>query len=154
MDPMPNEAAGGGRALSLISTTPVKNFALEHPGEVEVGWGGVRDDRRFMLVDGDGRRLRSSQTAWPLAIAARYDAATERLAVRFPDGRDVEGSAMADGEQIEIDYHGRPVVGRIVEGPWTEPLSVMAGHPVRLMRPAAPGDGRDEPVTLVSEASL
>jgi len=151
---VPNATPNGGRALALISTTPVKNFALEHPREVEVGLGGVRDDRRFMLVDGDGRRLRSSQTAWPLVIATRYDADRERLAMRFPDGTDVEGSALADGASIEIDYHGRPVAGRVVEGPWTEPLSAMAGHAVRLVRPEAPGDCRDEPVTLVSEASL
>ena len=79
------------RSLTLISTTPVKNMALAHPVEVDVGPRGVRDDRRFVLVDGDGLRLRSSLTAWPTTIAARYDAEAERLSMRFPDGRETEG---------------------------------------------------------------
>src|SRR5262245_17891435 len=142
------------RTLTLISTTPVKNTALEHPDEVEVGPRGVRDDRRFVLVDGEGRRLRSSLTAWPTAIATRYDAGAERLSMRFPDGGEVEGSALGTGAELRFDYHGREVSGRVVEGPWNEPLSAMAGHPVRLLRPRAPGDCTDEPATIISAESL
>ncbi len=143
-----------GRTLSLISTTPVKNLALEHPLEVEVSPRGARHDRRFVLIGPDGARLRSSQTAWPGPIAARYDAENERLATRFPDGEEVEGSAGAGGEEVGFDYHGRWVQGQVVEGPWAEPLSRIAGHPVRLFRPHDPWGCMDEPVTVVSEASL
>ena len=43
---------------------------------------------------------------------------------------------------------------RIVEGPWNEPLSRVAGRAVRLARPEHPGDPLTEPVTLMSDGSL
>src|SRR5204862_386895 len=101
--------SGFGVGISVHPEASWCRAAVEHPREVDVGLGGVRDDRRFLLVDGEGRRLRSSQTAWPLAVGARYDAGSERLAMRFPDGGEVEGSAVPRGEEIEIDYHGRTV---------------------------------------------
>jgi uncharacterized protein len=47
------------RTVALISSTPVKGFALPHPEHVELTPRGVAANRRFFLVDGDGKRLRS-----------------------------------------------------------------------------------------------
>jgi uncharacterized protein YcbX len=44
--------------------------------------------------------------------------------------------------------------GRVVEGPWEGPLSELAGHLVRLVRADRVGAGLNEPLTLVSDASL
>ena len=74
--------------------TPVKGFELEHPEEVELTERGVVEDRRFVLVDGDGNRLRSSLTAWPIVVRGRYDADAELLCMRFPDGTEIEESAL------------------------------------------------------------
>jgi uncharacterized protein len=143
------------RRVGTISVAPVKGFRLLHPDGVVLTPEGVVENRRFLLVDGHGTRLRSSRTPWPVRIVGRYDAATEQLWMRFPDGLEVEGSALELGEQVMPSIKGeRRIQARIVEGPWTEPLSALAGHPVRLARPARPGATLVEPVTLVSEASV
>lgn len=139
--------------IARIALTPVKGFALEQCDEVELGPGGVVENRRFMLVDGKGERLRSSLTAWPAAVSARWDRDVERLLLRFPDG-ELEGSALATGESLVCDYHGTAVPVRVVEGAWNERLSALAGHAVRLVRTERPHSLHGEPLTLLSEASL
>ena len=66
-------------SVELISVTPVKCFALSHPEEIELTEQGVLENRRFLLVDGEGKRLRSSLTSWPMVLRADYDRAAERL---------------------------------------------------------------------------
>ncbi len=140
--------------IARISVAPVKNTRLSHPDHVTLGPHGVLENRRFFLVDEHGARLRTSQTAWPNVISARYDAAAELLALAFPDGTEVEGDARANGEQLVCRSAGEEIAARVVEGPWTEPLSRLGGRPVRLVRPDEPGASLTEPVTLVSDGSL
>jgi uncharacterized protein len=140
--------------VELISVTPVKCFALSHPESIELTAEGVRENRRFLLVDAEGRRLRSSLTSWPMVVRAGYDPAAERLWMRFPDGAEFEGSALGDGEVLDVDYHETVVRSRVVPGEWNERLSQLAGHPVRLVRPEEHGLVQEAPVTLVSEDSI
>jgi uncharacterized protein YcbX len=62
------------------------------------------------------------------------------------------------GEQIVTRFFGRPVEGRVVEGPWSDALSAYVGRPVRLARTEREGDGVDRGrlagATLVSTGSL
>lgn len=142
-------------SLARISVAPVRGFQLEHPEEVELTLGGVVENRRFFLVDGEGSRLRSSLTAWPIAVEGRYDAARERMWMRFPGGREVKGSALGSGPLVAgVFTGGRVVPARIVEGGWADLLSELAGHPVRVARPEHPGECFAEPVTLVSDGSV
>jgi len=122
------------KTVARISVTPVRGFRFEHPDDVQLTERGVVENRRFYLVDGEGKRLRSSLTAWPIAVEAHYDSAGERLWMRFPGGR--------------------VVPARVVEGEWTELLSELAGHPVRVARPGQPGECFAQPVTLLSDGSL
>jgi len=143
------------RTVARISLTPVKGFALVHPDEVQLTPSGVMGDRRFLLVDADGNRLRSSLTAWPIVVSAAYDAAHERLEMRFPDGAVVEDSAAGSGPLRMWNFHGGRVGrGRVVEGQWNDRLSALAGHDVRVVRPDEPETLREAPVTLVSRASV
>ena len=143
------------RTVSRISVTPVKGFALLHPDEVELTLDGVIGDRRFLLVNADGKRLRSSLTAWPIVVSGEYDAGAERLRLRFPDGAVVEDSALGAGPERAWDLHGGVVArGQVVEGEWNGRLSALAGHDVRLVRPEATQGLREAPVTLVSRASV
>ena len=77
--------------------------------------------------------------------------------LRFPDGAVVEDE-IALAERVETSFYGRPVAGRLVEGPWSEALSKLAGRPLRLVRTEREGDGNDRGrsagATLVSTASL
>jgi uncharacterized protein len=140
--------------IAEIAVSPVQGFALLHPEEVVLGPRGVAENRRFCLIDGKGERLRSSATAWTSLVRAEYDAGLERLVVSFPGGNTVEGSARAEGAEVRFDGRGRIVEGRIVEGPWSDGLSRLAGHPVSLVRTTEPGTFREMPVTLLGRASL
>ena len=144
------------RRLARISIAPVKAFRLLHPERVELTERGVVENRRFVLVGEDGRHLRSEPTAWPALISGTYDPAQELLAMTFPDGTEVEGSALDLGEAVvtHIEPGPRRMDMRIVEGPWNEHLSRAAGRAVRLARPEHPGDPLTEPVTLMSDGSL
>ena len=144
----------GGRRIAEIAVSPVQGFALLHPEEVVLGPRGVTENRRFCLIDGNGERLRSSATAWTSRVRAEYDAGLERLVVSFPGGDTVDGSALAEGTEVRFDARGRIVEGRIVEGPWNEGLSHLAGHPVKLVRTTEPGTFREMPVTILGRASL
>jgi uncharacterized protein len=143
------------RTVARISVTPVKGFALAHPGEVALTRDGVVGDRRFLLVNADGKRLRSSLTAWPIVVSGEYDASAERLRLHFPDGAVVEGSALGSGPPRDWDLHGGAVGrGQVVEGEWNDRLSALAGHEVRLVRPETTDGLREAPVTLISRASV
>jgi uncharacterized protein YcbX len=141
-------------SVELISITPVRCFGLAHLSSVELTEAGVAEDRRFVLVDGEDRRLRSSLTSWPQPLRADYDAEREWLRISFPDGTEVEGTGRGSGSARAVDFHGRVVRCVVVDGPWIERLSELAGHPVRLMRPLEQREMRSNPVTLVSTASI
>jgi uncharacterized protein YcbX len=89
-----------------------------------------------------------------MVIRAAYDHRSEWLWMRFPDGAEVEGSALGSGDPVGVDFHERTVSSWPVEGEWNERLSALAGHPVRLMRPDEHGHTQEAPVTLISDGSL
>jgi uncharacterized protein YcbX len=134
-----------------IAITPVKGLALLHPDEVQLTRRGVVENRRFHLVDGDGRLFNGKHTGELVRVQATL--AGERLTLSFPGGAIVAG-AVRLGEPVETSFYGRPVRGRVVEGPWAEPLSELVGEPLRLVRPDEPGEAVDVHVaTLLSLAS-
>lgn len=141
--------------VSRISIAPVKGLGLVHPESVHLHETGVRENRRFHVVDADGRRFNQLRNGALVQICVEYDADDERLALRFPDGAVAEG-VVALGDEIETDFYGRPVPGREVDGPWSPALSAWAGRPLRLIQ-SAPGLAVDRGrghVSLVSAASL
>ena len=143
------------QSVARISVTPVKGFALLRPDEVELTRVGVVEDRRFALVDAEGSRLSSSKTSWPAVVRGEYDSESETLVLRFPGGEVVEGSAVGAGPVRDWDFHhGQIEPGRVVEGEWNDILSGLAGYDVRIVRPEEPGRIREDPVTLVSRASV
>lgn len=141
--------------LVRISVTPLKSTALHHPERVVLGPGGVAENRRFFMVDAAGGLLAATRHPGVFGITADYDAEAERLALVFPDGTRAEGSAIATGDAVTVDFWGRPTAGRLVEGELPRALATFVGEPVRLVRAAADGGGCDDhPVTLVSSASV
>jgi uncharacterized protein YcbX len=142
------------KRVARISICPVKGFRLLHPEDVLLGPEGVDENRRFFLVDEDGERLRSSRTPWPVRVEVDYDAEAEALRMLFPDGKVVEGDARGSGERVHSTAGSLDVRGAVVPGPWEEPLSLLAGRPVRIARADRAGSGLNEPVTLISDGSL
>ena len=143
-------------SVSWLTTAPIKGLALVDEDEVLLERHGVPHNRRFCLVDGEGRRYGALRDGRLMQIRPRYDPAADRLELRFPDGTVVEGEVVL-GEAITTDLFQQPLPCRLVEGPWSSALSGFAGRPLRLLYAEPPGGSVDRPfgpVSMVSEASL
>ena len=144
--------------VAWISVAPVKALGLVALEQARLTEHGVVENRRFLLVDDRGRLVNGKRHGTLVQIAAAYDAASERLVLRFPSGERVEGPGDALGEPITTVFYGRPVRGRLVDGPFSEAISAFARKPLRLVRPdrpaAAVDRGRSGAVTLVTTSAL
>jgi uncharacterized protein len=133
----------------------VKSLRLVSVDAVELETTGIRGDRRFYLVDEVGALVSAKRVPPLLTVQAGVDDGHLRL--DFPDGKVVEGEVEL-GESIETIFYGRPVAGRLVEGPWSKALSDLTGKSIRVARTEREGDGVDRGrlagATLVSTGSL
>jgi uncharacterized protein len=134
---------------------PVKSLRLASVDAIELERTGVRGDRRYYLIDPEDRLVSAKRL--PPLLTVRPAVEDGRLLLRFPDGGVIEGNVEL-GEGVETTFYGRQVAGRLVEGPWNEALSEVAGKPLRLARTEREGDGHDRGpragATLVSTGSL
>jgi uncharacterized protein YcbX len=134
----------------------VKALHLVTLDEVEVGPAGVAGDRRFWLVDGDGRLANNKKRPQLLRVRPTWDEATRRLVLSFPDGSQVDG-IVEPGEPVEAEMYGEPHPSRAVPGPWQDALSDYAEEPLTLLwsESGAVDRGiRGGAVTLISQGSL
>ena len=141
--------------VSRLSTTPVKGTALHSPRTVTITGNGVPDNRRFHLVDADGRLVNGKQHGPLVRLTAELDADGEQLRLHLPDRPPVHGRTTELGAAVRTDFYGRDVDGHLVEGPWSAALTDFVGAEVHLVAVDRPGDAVDvHPVTLVSTATL
>lgn len=141
--------------VARFNVTPAKSTALHHPDHIRIERWGAVGNRDFFFLDGDGKLFGGSKLGPLVRIRADHDRETDVLRIRFPNGAEIEAPGAPVGEPFEVNFWGRPVQARIVEGPWTEHLSRYAGRNLRLARVERHGDGNDvRPITLVSLASV
>lgn len=141
-------------AVRTLTTTPVKGMALHHPDRIELGPDGAADNRGFHLIDDRGEMVNGKREGALVMVRAEYSADEGHLSLRLPDGAQASGQVVP-GERVVTSFYGRPVPGRVLEGPWNALLSDFVERPVRLVATERPGDAVDvHPVTLVSRASL
>jgi uncharacterized protein YcbX len=159
-----------------IHISPVKSLGLIESDAVHVMASGIVEDRRFYLIDVDGKVLTQRQIGTLVKIQAAYGPESEELTLRFPrlpvggptgistddaepgveaqDGPNITGVVKL-GEPVVSTMWGRQVPGRLVEGDWSQALSDYCGQPVGLVQTDFPGQCYDEyPVSLISQASL
>jgi uncharacterized protein len=139
-----------------ISIAPVKSLGLVHPDGVELGPDGVQGDRRFWLVDEDGRLFNNKRNGPMVAIEPTWDEETRQLSLRFPDGDEVEGTVEL-GEPVAAELYRRPHQSRRVIGPWEEAISLFVGRPLTLLWSEGHATDRGRAggtVSLVSRGSL
>lgn len=142
-------------AVRTLTTTPVKGMALQHPGRIELNPNGVAENRSYYLIDDSGEMVNGKREGSLVMVRAEHAPGVGRLTLRLPDGTVVSGDASSGTEQVETSFYGRPVAGRVLEGPWSAALSDYVGRPVRLVATVRPGDAVDvHSVTVVSSASL
>jgi uncharacterized protein YcbX len=139
-----------------ISIAPVKSLGLLHPDEVVLEQGGVRGNRRFWLVDADGRLYNNKRNGPMVRIAPEWDEGTRELTLTFPDGSSV-GGIVELGDAVVGEMYRHPHPSRRVLGPWEAAISDFAGTPLTLLYAdthAVDRGYRGGTVSLVSRASL
>jgi uncharacterized protein YcbX len=142
--------------VARISIAPVKSLGLVHPDLVDLGAGGVPGDRRFWMVNREGRLVNGKICPAFMQIRPAWDEQTRVLRLHFPDGETVEG-VVEPGEPFAASLYGEPHPSRRVPGPWQDALAAYAGMEVTLLWSevgAADRGGAGGWASLVSTASL
>jgi len=145
--------------VARLSIAPVRSLGLEHPDSIELTEAGVVEDRRFYLIDDDGRLIDQLIAGALVRVRAHTNPDATRLTVTLPDGVAIDDEVRL-GESIETNVHGRIATGHVVVGPWAMALEPFAGGPVRVVRCDRPGgtrmrDGETRnAVSLVGNGSL
>jgi uncharacterized protein YcbX len=142
--------------VARISIAPVKALGLVHPNEVELGERGVAGNRRFWLLEDDGRLVSNKRHRSLLKVRAEWSEETRELALTFPDGTRVAGVVELGDEVFEQPMYNHPVKSRTVHGPWQEAISDYAGQKLTLLwaEEGAPDRLFAGTATLVSRESV
>lgn len=141
--------------VRALATTPLKGAALQFPESVELEAGGVAGNRAFHLIDERGHMVNGKRAGALATVRAEHFPAAARLILRLPDGTVVAGEVAPGGERVETSFYGRPVAGRVLEGPWAAALSDFLGLSLRMVKADRPGAAVDvHPVTIASAQSL
>ena len=141
--------------VSRLAIAPVKGMRLQDTSEVELGQHGVTGDREFLVIGDDAKLLLTSKAPELLQIEPTWDRVGNVLTLGFPDGAVVRDMPEPGAPAITRMYDGREIPGWIIPGPLGAALSGYLGRSVHLFKRAPEHIGHDdEPVTLMSEASL
>lgn len=139
-----------------ISVAPVKSLGLLHPDEVMLEFYGVRGNRRFWLVDAEGRLYNNKRNGPMVRIRSEWNEDTRELALTFPDGTRVTG-VVELGERVAAEMYRHPHPSHRVVGPWEEAIRRHVGEKLTLLYAddhAVDRAYRGGSVSLVSRASL
>jgi uncharacterized protein YcbX len=139
-----------------LSIAPVKSLGLVHPDEIELEEHGVRGNRRFWLLDEDGRLFNGKRNGPMVRVRPEWDEETRRLALTFPDGERFEGTVEL-GDRVDAYMYKHPHPSRRVLGPWEDALSDFVGQRLTLLwaeQHAVDRGYRGGTISLVSRASL
>ena len=144
--------------VAWIHVAPIKALAIQELREVRLDLLGVENDRRFCIVDPDGKMLNAKRVQRFVAVRPRFDDGMRELVLDMPDGSKVEGGVDL-GRAIAVTIYGRSVPAHVVGGPWADALSAVAGRSVQLVRFDDAGEGVDRAdegagASLLAEASL
>jgi hypothetical protein len=139
--------------VRAIHLSPIKSLGLMSSERATLTPDGIAGDRAFVLLDDRGEVATMRKYGALARAGSRFDPDTGQLVVQLPDGSEMSGIVGGD-ERRSVLMFGRDVHGTIVEGPWAEALSELAGAPMRLMR-VGNGHAQDTyPMSLLSQASL
>jgi uncharacterized protein YcbX len=140
--------------ISAIHATPVKSLGLTPMDRAQISHRGIAGDRRFLLLDSEGRVVTQRQLGVLTQVSAEYSDEDGCLKMTFPDGSVVIGHPEPGLETATVLW-GRVVSGVEVVGDWSKALSDFCGVELTLMKSRNPGESFDEyPVSLISEATI
>jgi uncharacterized protein YcbX len=141
-----------------LAVTPVKGTRLRPVERIVLDRDGVRENRRFYVIDDRGRMVNAKIVGELTTVVADYEDSARALSLTLPDGRIVAGTVRL-GEPVQTLFFSEPVAARLVEGEWSGALSDAVGQPLRLVEPVdraagAVDRGGDGAASLISRASL
>jgi uncharacterized protein YcbX len=139
-----------------LAVTPVKGTRLRALESVALGRCGVREDRRFFLIDDRDRMVNGKHLGELTTVVADYSEEDRRLRIELPDGRVVEDEVRHDGA-VSTRFSSGTLEARVVSGPWSHALSAHAGERLRLVEAGDEGAvdrGAAGAASLISRASL
>jgi uncharacterized protein YcbX len=144
--------------IAWIHVAPIKALQIQELEEIELTKLGVESDRRFCIVDPDGKMLNAKRVPAFVSIRPHFSDDMRHLTLHMPDGTADTGPVDL-GDAVAVSIYHRSVPARVVEGPWADALSAVAGRPVRLVRFDDPGEGVDRAAkgagaTLLGQESL
>ncbi len=143
--------------VSGLALTAVKGTRLRAVQRISLDQDGVRENRRFFLIDKRARMVSSLRIGELQTIVADYSDADRKLSLEFPDGRVVDGRVRL-GEAVDALFYSSRLRVPLVEGPWSEAISELAGQPLRLVESdrgcGAVDREEDGTLSLISRASL
>lgn len=141
--------------VAALAVAPVKGLRLTAVDELELGAAGPLGDRVFHIREADGAIALTMRNPRLVQLVASFDAASNELALAFPDGRTVAAPVVRGAPVSTTFYDGRAVPGHVVAGPFAAALSAHLDRPVSLVaRDESVRGGDDHPVTLMSYGSL
>jgi len=142
--------------VDRLAIAPVKGMRFTAADALELGSTGAAGDRAFLVVDAVSHELViSTRTPQLVQIVPALDARSRTLSLRFPGGSEVSAVVEPGASATTANYAGRPIRGRLVEGPLADAVSEHLGRRVALLERDAEDRGADDaPVTLMSAASL
>jgi hypothetical protein len=146
----------GGHVAGLAAT-PIKGMRISEHREIALELSGMRDNRRFFLIDARGRMVNGKRLGSLAAVVCDYEDAERRLTLTFPDGVVVSGR-ISLAPSLSARFLSLVIGVKPVVGPWSAALSEYAGQSLTLVeadpRRGAVDRGPDGSVSLISRASL
>jgi uncharacterized protein len=142
--------------VAWLNIAPVKGLGLVARDEIRLESYGVADNRRFYLVDANGRKFDPKPCGEIVQVRPQWDEEANTLRLEFPDGATVEGPVDL-GDPVETQFNSRMVSGRFVNGDFSAALSAYMQRPLRLVQTDERGaavDRRRGTVSVLSTASL
>jgi uncharacterized protein YcbX len=138
-----------------LAFTAVKATRLRRVDHLELGPDGVRENRRFYLIDDRNQLVNSKRVGELQQVVADYSDAERRLRLELPGGQIVDDEVRL-GDRVTTEFFSRAATGQLVEGPWSTALSDFVGRNLRLVEAGdtAVDRGSGGAVSLISRASL
>jgi uncharacterized protein len=143
-------------AVTGLAVAAVKGTQLQAAQELSLDLSGVRENRRFFLIDESHEMVNALRLGELQQVVSHYSDQDRRLRLELPDGRVLEDDVVL-GSTVETRFYSDPTPARLVEGRWSEALSEVAGKALRLVEAGEDGAvdrGPGGAVTLISRASL
>jgi uncharacterized protein YcbX len=139
-----------------LAITPVKSTRLQPVDRIRLDRQGVRENRRFFLIDEDDEMVNATHLGELNTVLSGYSDPDRRLSLAFPGGRVVEDDVTL-GDEIVTRFYDQQLRARLVLGEFSDAISQHVGKQLRLVEAGEVGAvdrGPTGAVTLISRASL